>query len=46
MTDTIIRAAAFAAAAALVPQIFKGFVWAVCALSCALHGLPMPTIAW
>lgn len=46
MTDKIIRAAALVAAAALVPQIFKAFVWAVCALSCTVHGLPMPTIAW
>lgn len=46
MTDKIIRAAAIVAAAALVPQILKAFVWAACALSCTVHGLPLPTIAW
>lgn len=46
MTDKIIRAVVAVATCALVPQIFKAFVWAACALSCTVHGLPLPTIAW
>lgn len=46
MTDKIIRAVAAMAAGFLASQIFKGFVWAAYTLSCAVHGLPLPTIAW